>query len=332
MVKKTDYDTKVTEIENKLNNNNHNKYIPTSEFNILADDFFNARLARANLVTKTDFGAILLSPKKRVTTNKTKHLLVENELKKLKAFPSSCFIGKSHFEEDGTNNYLVFQPLNKYFEVITNTNTNYVSSWKSKGLSDENITAPTTSDYKLNPQLSYFGTKARLEFRGSYLKQDKSTFNNGKIVNIYIVYELDKIYVKTNPTLVNCLFAAVSITKNADIDKNKYSGYGNGFDRSGVYLLHDGSFGRNVIIFGVNMSSSVHVDNKRKDILILEKGPPQGLGEHSLTAEKMYSVNFTDHKKNVVQACIIMGQTLIYLLIVKKLLNLKQKILRLLEL
>ena len=56
-----------------------------------------------------------------------------------------------------------------------------------------------------------------LEFRGSCLKQDKSTFNNGKIVNIYIVYEIDKIYTKSHPTLVNCLFGTVSITKNADI-------------------------------------------------------------------------------------------------------------------
>ena len=90
---------------------------------------------------------------------------------------------------------------------------------------------------------------------------------------------------------------AVSITKNAGIDKNKYSGYGTGFDRTGVYLLPDGSFGRNVVIFGADMNSSVHIDNKGKDILILGEGLTQGLGEHSLTAEKMYSVNLTDHRK-----------------------------------
>ena len=72
-------------------------------------------------MTKTDFDAKLLSLNKRVTANKTKHLLVENELKKLKTFDLSYFIGKSHFEEDGTQNYLVFQPLNKYFKIITNT-------------------------------------------------------------------------------------------------------------------------------------------------------------------------------------------------------------------
>ena len=180
---------------------------------------------------------------KKLPQNKT---LVKSELKKLKTFDLSDFNGKSHFEGDGTQNYLVFQPLNKYFKVIVSTN--YVSSWKSKGLSDENITAPTIRDYKLNPQLSYFSTKTRVDFRGGCLKQNKITFNHGKIVNIYIVYELDKIYVKISPTLVNCLFGAVSLTKNADIDKYRYGGYGIGFDRGGFYLLPSGRFARIVVI------------------------------------------------------------------------------------
>ena len=290
--KKTDYNAKITEIENKLNNHNHDKYITTPEFNTLAADVFNARLGQANLVTKT--GAKLSILSKKITSNKSKHLLVKNELKKLKTFDSIYYRGKSHFEEDGTQNSLVFQPLNKYFKLTANTL--YISSWKSMGFSDENITAPITSDCKLNPQLNYFGTKTKVEFRVSSLKQDKITLNHGKIVSIYIVYELDKTYVKTYSTLVNCLFGEVSITKNADIDKNKYSGYGIGFDRGGIYSVGNG-FGRNVIIFGIDLSSSVHVDNKEKDILIFGKDPTQGLGEHSLTAEKMYLVNFLDHIK-----------------------------------
>ena len=89
------------------------------------------------------------------------------------------------------------------------------------------------------------------------------------------------------------------MTKNADIDKNKYSGYGIGFVRTGIYLPPGGSFCRNVVILGVDMSSSAHVDNKGKDILILGKGPTQGLGEHLLNAEKIYSVNFTDHREKM---------------------------------
>ena len=180
-------------------------------------------------------------------------------MKKLRTFDSIFYRGKNHFEEDGTQNNVVFQPLNKCFKVIANTK--YISSWKSKGLSDENITGPTTSDYKLNPQSSYFGTKTRQEFRVSCLKQDKITSNHGKIVNIYIVYELDKTYIVATPTLVNSLFGTVSLTKNADFDKYKYSGYGIGCDRGSVYSVGNG-IGRNVIIFKVDMSSSVHVDNK----------------------------------------------------------------------
>ena len=78
-------------------------------------------------------------------------------MKKLKVFYLSYFIGKSYFEEDGTQNYLLFQSLNKYFKIITNTK--YVLPWQSKGLLDKTIKPITTSDYKLNRQLNYFGTK-----------------------------------------------------------------------------------------------------------------------------------------------------------------------------
>ena len=88
------------------------------------------------------------SLKKKITQNKTKNLLVENELNKLKTFDSTYFIGKSHLEEDGTQNYLVFQPIHKYFKLITNTLS--ILSWQSKGLSNENIDPPTTS---LSPSL-----------------------------------------------------------------------------------------------------------------------------------------------------------------------------------
>ena len=212
-------------------------------------------------------------------------------MKKLKTFHSSYFIGKSHFEEDGTQKYLVFQPLNKYFKVVTNTD--YVSLWKFKGLSAETIKPPTTSDNSLTPELNYYGTKTRVKFTGSCLKQSKISYTHGKVVNIYIVYELGASSSHNNdPTLKNCLFGAVTLTKNADIDKYGYSGYGIGFDRKSSFSFPGGGFGQNVIIFGVDMSSSAHVDNKKKDILILGKGPTQGL-EHTLNAEKMYSINFT---------------------------------------
>ena len=100
-------------------------------------------------MTKTDFDAKLSSLNRKFTQNKSKQILVKNELNKLKTFDSGYFIGKSHFGEDGTQNYLVFQPMYRYLKMITNTD--YVSSWKSIGLSDESIKPPTSSDNSLNP-------------------------------------------------------------------------------------------------------------------------------------------------------------------------------------
>ena len=90
------------------------------------------------------------------------------------------------------------------------------------------------------------------------------------------------------------------MTKKADVSKYKYSGCGIAFDRTSSFSFPGGGNGQNVIIFGVDMNSSVHVDNKGKDILILGKSPTQGLGEHSLTAEKMCSINFS---KNNTKFC-----------------------------
>ena len=78
------------------------------QFNTLGASVFNARLAQANLITKTYFDAKLSSLNRKITSNKSKHLLVENELRKLKTFDSNHFIGKSHLEGNSTQNYLVF--------------------------------------------------------------------------------------------------------------------------------------------------------------------------------------------------------------------------------
>ena len=85
------------------------------------------------------------------------------------------------------------------------------------------------------------------------------------------------------------MFGPVQLTKHVEVDLYKYSGYGIRFDRRGFYSIGD-EVGRNVISFGVDMSSSPHFDNKKKDILIIRKGPTQGL-------EKLYSINFT--KENI---------------------------------
>ena len=121
----------------------------------------------------------------------------------------------------------------------------------------------------------YYGTKTRVKFNGSCLQQSKISYTHSTIVNIYIVYELGTSSSHNNdPTLKNCLFGAVTLTKNADIDKYGYSGYGIGFDRRSSFSFSSGGFGqniliadiKNILIFGVDMSSSAHIDNKKRHI------------------------------------------------------------------
>ena len=200
----------------------------------------------------------------------------------------SYFIGKNYFEKNGTQNYLVFQPIIRYFTVNTIIGvTDYVLSRKPKGLSDGPIKPPSTSNNSLTPIINYYyQVKIRVKLTGSCLKQDRGIFNPGKVVNIYIVYKLGaSAFSNSDPTITNCLFGAVTLTKTADTKKYKYSGYGTGFDRRSSFSFQGGEFGQNIIIFWVDMSSSPHIDNKGKDILILGKGPTQGL-ESTLTAEK----------------------------------------------
>ena len=97
-VKKTSYDTKNSELEKKPTDHNHDKYITTPEFNKLRAENFAARLAQANLITKTDFDEKMSSLNRKITLNKTRLLLIENELEELKTFRLGYFIGKSYFD------------------------------------------------------------------------------------------------------------------------------------------------------------------------------------------------------------------------------------------
>ena len=133
----------------------HDKYITTPEFN-------NSRKICCKTSTskfdKADFDAKLPSLNRKITSNKTKHLLVENELKKLNSFNLSYFIRKSHFDEDAGQNYLVFQPIMKYFTL----NGNWITKWKSKGSSNKSLEVFPTTTNTLTPSVNYYGDKVRL--------------------------------------------------------------------------------------------------------------------------------------------------------------------------
>ena len=144
--------------------------------------------------------------------------------------------------------------MEKYFKLNSVVGAiDRVLSWQSKGISNESIKSPTTSNNSLTPELNYYGSKTRVKFIRSCLKQSKISYTHGKVVNISIVYELAASSSRdSDPTLKNCLFGAFTLTKNADIEKYKYYGHSIGFDRRSSFSFTGGGFGQNVLIFGVD--------------------------------------------------------------------------------
>ena len=138
----------------------------------MAASIFNARLAQ-------DFDPNLSRLNRKITSNKTKHFLVENELEELKEFSEKSTLGILFiFLQliDLTQKMVLkpIQPTHRYFKLIANTK--HIAKWKSKGLSDESIKPITTSDNSLALLISYYGYKIRLKFNGSILRQVKVTY------------------------------------------------------------------------------------------------------------------------------------------------------------
>ena len=186
----------------------------------------------------------------------------------------------------------MFQGVYKYLEDVDASRTIikfHANLWISKGLSDEKISS--VSGFK-RPFIEYTNARIKLKFDESILIQKLST-SLGLIANYYIVYKLNSRANSSNIALENCLFGKIKMTKNADTDKYKYQGHGIGFDLSGIFSHPDGGNGKNVIIFGVDMTNSKHDNNKTKDVLVLGHGLIQKIDDTTIYAEKMYSLNFT---------------------------------------
>lgn len=128
------------------------------------------------------------------------------------------------------------------------------------------------------------------------------SFIHGNVVNLCFSYESHTWSrdLNTGFTLGNCLLGAVKLTKNDDLDKYEYSGFGIAFDARSQFLWLDGRWGKNFVIFGVDMSSSVHVENKKKDKLTLGEGPTKRLDDTKITTEANYSLDFTASGKRFV--------------------------------
>ena len=236
---------------------------------------------------------------------------------------ASYFRGKNYYDsDDGTQNYLVFQPMYKYFKTSIKGSITYISSWESKGFSNEKISSIATPRYNQAPRLAYDNVRIQLKFIGDLLKQDKITYNHGPIVNIYIVYRL-RPSITSDMTLESCLFGTVKITKILKI--NTYSGYDIAFDSKRSFSHPSGGYGKNVIIFGADLSSSIHANNTANNILVFGKEFIQGINGTTIYAEKMCSTNFTVTNKKFCLSSHYNGGSSYLLVNGKEIVNFKAK-------
>ena len=162
---------------------------------------YNTRVAEINTKLSTLDGKIAKNKNELV-----KKILEGRTLSTLLSLGNSMFNG-----EDGFQVYLIFQKTHRYIKIIANTKL--ISEWKSKRLSDEIIKPFPTSDNSLTPLIDYYGYYIRLKFNGSVLRQPEVWYTHGRMVNIYIVYELTGSSSHSDDlSLKNCLFGAVTLT------------------------------------------------------------------------------------------------------------------------
>ena len=188
-----------------------------------------------------------------------------------------------------------------------------ISEWKSTGIynysSDSNMNAVVYSGGYL-PDIKNDG-RMHVYLSGNHFQQNKVIIaNNNNVINIYCVYKLDPLASSRDPsfTIQNALFGLMQITKNAtDNSKNNYKGYGVCFDERSQFshtITGDGraqtTNGRNVLIFGVDMSFSAHATNRANHIYLMGDGLTQGINDTTLYVEKNYWRNFTDPGKKFI--------------------------------
>ena len=176
-------------------------------------EILNAKIKQKRLVNKFDIYRFIDNSDldKKIETLITKGELKaeQDKIAKLQAFYASYFRGKSHYEDDDPQNYLVFQPVNKYVRKIANSN--HISSWMFQGLPDENIKLPAVSNNSLAPALNYINTKLQVKIVRHCLKRDNVTVTHKQFENVCIIYEINLwSYIQgADFTLVNSLFGAV---------------------------------------------------------------------------------------------------------------------------
>ena len=185
-----------------------------------------------------------------------------------------------------------------------------ILEWKPKDIYDslnKNVLNSVRNTKTVSPNITKnINGQLYVSFNGNYFKQDRITIPNN-VINIYVVYKLDPISSTRNTdyTIQNALFGAMKITKNTDSSKNNYTGYGLYFDEGGEFghTVKQGNFNRitnakNVIIFGVDTSSSIHATNRANKIYVMGKKFIQGINDTTIYAEKLFHNNFTEFGVN----------------------------------
>ena len=197
--------------------------------------------------------------------------------------------------------YLVYECKVNSF----NARCSEISAWKSTGISNhpDNSSINVVLHSKGNHPILIRSRIMKVNLHDNYFTQNKVLKISGSAINIYIVYKLSPISSTRNTdyTIQNALFGAMKITKNTDSSKGNYKGYGLCFDEGGEFshTVKQGNFNRttdakNVIIFGVDMSSSVHATNRANNIYVMGKNFIQGINDTTIYAEKLFHNNFTE--------------------------------------
>ena len=181
-----------------------------------------------------------------------------------------------------------------------------ISEWKPKDIYDslnKNILNSVRNTKIVSPNIKKnINGQLYVSFNGNYFKQDPITIPNN-VINIYVAYKLDTINSTRNTdyTIQNALFGAMKITKNADSSKNNYTGYGLYFDEGSEFghTVREGNFNRvtnakNVIVFGVDTSSSIRATNRANNIYVMGEDFIQGINGTTIYAEKLFYNNFTE--------------------------------------
>ena len=180
-----------------------------------------------------------------------------------------------------------------------------ILEWKPNDIydnSNKNVLNSVQNTKTVAPDKKTINGQLYVSFNGNYFEQDPITIPNN-LINICVVYELDPISSTRNTdyTIQNALFGAMKFTKNTNSSKNNYTGYGLCFDEGGEFgqTVKQGNFNRttnakNVIIFGVDTSSSIHATKRANNIYVMGKEFIQGINDTTIYAEKLFHNNFTE--------------------------------------